>query len=568
MSNVSGYLDIIFSLIGGIGIFLLGMKFLSEGLQKIAGNKIKTLIGAATNNRVFGVGVGILVTAIIQSSSVTTILVVSFVDTGLMTLAQAVGVIMGANIGTTLTAWILTIKIEQYGLVLAGLGAIFYIFSGKEMLKYVGISVLGLGCIFLGLMFMKSAAAPIKDYPEFVAAFQTFQATSYLGILKCAAIGCILTVIIQSSTVTIGITMVLAMQGLINFETAAALVLGENLGTVLTAIIASLSGNNNARRAASFHVLFNIIGVSYMIIIFHPFLGFVEWELSTFFGITDVRDPKYVGFGIAGVHTTFNILNTLIFLLPCRALARFLESETARCIFVKIRFFRKEKVKVSEIDSLLAMFNNSKESSYIRFVDTEARIQKVLAYLRNQLKIGLQNLKGCIEKTDKDSPEIEQIFELEHHCHKITEKLQGVLVCFVGSKETTTPAVQQRIFTYERIFDSLESISDYMTQVVKLRLRLLDNKTDLFDFQKQDLLMLNDLIYDAMDCPLPEEHEKKFAAIKEYIRSMRATLWNTSDEKAPNPIVNDSYSNMLSSYRKIRDHLRSYGNAVFGIDRD
>jgi phosphate:Na+ symporter len=141
-------------------------------------------------------------------------------------------------------------------------------------------------------------------------------------------------------------------------------------------------------------------------------------------------------------------------------------------------------------------------------------------------------------------------------------------VYFVGNEETSMPAVQQRIFTYERIFDSLESVSDYMTQVVKLRLRLLDNKTDLLDYQKQDLLKLNDLILEAMSCTHPEEHEKKFAAVKEFIRSMRATLWTTSEESVTNPIINDSYSNMLTSYRKIRDHLRSYGNAVFGIDKD
>ncbi|MCL2283933.1 MAG: Na/Pi symporter [Fibromonadales bacterium] len=580
MEKPSSYLEIAFALIGGIGLFLLGMKFLSEGLQKIAGNKIRSLIGFATNNRVFGVGVGFLVTAIIQSSSVTTVLVVSFVDSGLMTLAQAVGVIMGANIGTTLTAWILTIKIEQYGLVLAGLGAIFYVFSSKEMIKYIGISVLGVGCIFLGLMIMKFAASPVKDFPEFVEAFKTFRIekdagffTSYLGILKCAFAGCILTVVIQSSTVTIGITMVLASQGLINFESAAGLVLGENLGTTLTAVVASLTGNNNARRAGSFHALFNVIGVFYMTLIFHYALDFIRFELDFLFGIKDVEfyDGKsfiHVGLGIAALHTTFNVFNTLVFLGPCRQVARFLESAFLRKICVKIRFFRKEKPQIPEVEMLLTMVNSKKDSSYVKFVETEARIQRVLDYMSNQLKTGLDNLKICIESKDKESQAIDQIFEMEKLCDKTTERIQGILVCFVGSEEVTTPAVQQRIFKYERIFDSLESVSDYMAQVVKLRLRLLDNKTDLFDFQKQDLLKLNDLISKAMNCINPLEHEKQFAEAKEFIRTMRTTFWNTSGEKVTNPMVDDSYSNMLTSYRKIRDHLRSYGNAIFGIDKD
>jgi len=568
MGNFFDYVSILFSLIGGIGIFLLGMKFLSDGLQKVAGSKIKTLIGAATNNRMLGVGVGFLVTGIIQSSSVTTVLVVSFVDSGLMTLAQAVGVIMGANIGTTLTAWILTIKIEQYGLILAGLGAIFYIFPKKEMIKYVSISVVGLGCVFLGLMFMKEAVAPINDNPSFVAAFRTFQATSYFGVLKCAAVGCILTILVQSSTATIGITMVLASQGLIGFETAAALVLGENVGTTITAMLASLGGNNNARRTAVFHALFNLIGVFYITLLFNPFMGFVKWELNTFFGVANIYDYKNVGFGIAAVHTTFNIFNTFAFLLPCRLIAHFLESEIVTKILTRVKFLQKEAEQIPEIENLLVMFNRGKESSYIRFVDMETRIQKVLGYMRNQLKTGLQNLRRCIESSEKHSTEINQISEMEQQCDKITEKVQSMLTCFVGSEETTTYAVQQRIFTYERIFDSLESISDYMMQVVKLRIRLLDNKMDLLDYQKRDLLKLTDLILEAISCLHPDEHEKKFAAVKEFIRSMRATLWTTSDESIANPIVNDSYSNMLTSYRKIRDHLRSYCNAIFGIDKD
>jgi phosphate:Na+ symporter len=209
-----------------------------------------------------------------------------------------------------------------------------------------------------------------------------------------------------------------------------------------------------------------------------------------------------------------------------------------------------------------------------------------LGYTGHELRTGLQNLKSCIERAEKTSPEIDQIFAMEKQCDNISEKVHSMLAKFVGSSETTRPAVQQRIFTYERTFDSLESVSDYITQVVKLRLRLLDNKTDLLDYQKQDLLKLNDLILDAMNNMLPAlelsahrsnpqmlaitmEHEKKFAAAKEFIRSVRATLWNSDNGETPtNPIVNDSYSNMLTSYRKIRDHLRSYGNAILGIGRD
>jgi len=573
---------LLLSLAGGIGIFLLGMKFLSDGLQTVAGDRLRALIGYATNNRIFGVGVGLLVTGIIQSSSITSVLVVSFVDSGLMTLAQAVGVIMGANIGTTVTGWILTIKIDHYGIPIAGIAAIIYVFSKKDIVKYTALGALGLGCVFMGLMFMKNAVEPIKDYPEFVAMFHSFQADSYLGVLKCAFVGCVLTLAVQSSSVTIGITMVLAMQGLIGFHTAAALVLGENVGTTITALLASIGANNNARRAALFHSTFNLVGVFYITLLFQPFIYFVEWELHTFFGLYDLTSVKNVSFGIAAVHSTFNIFNTLLFLAPCRLVAQLLESQTVTKVLTSLKLLRKEAQQSQEMETLLTMVHNRNvDSSYIQFIDMETRIRKVLIYMGEQLRTEIQSLSYCIENSEKKSPEIDTIFEIENRCDRIKSRLLTVLTGFASSEETSKSTIQQRIFTYERIFDNLESTSDYIAQVAKLRLRILDNKLDLLDYQKKDLLWLNKLIYEAFENvfnvsgslkkatpQMVEEHEKNFAAIKDAIRSIRVTFWSTSSGNATEPILNDAYSNMISSYRKIRDHLRSAGNAVFGIDRD
>jgi phosphate:Na+ symporter len=575
-------LDILLSLAGGIGIFLLGMKFLSDGLQTVAGDRLRALVGMATNNRLFGVGIGILVTGIIQSSSVTTVLVVSFVDGGLMTLAQAVGVIMGANIGTTVTAWILTIKIDQYGLPLAGIAAMVYIFSKKETVRYVALGFLGLGCVFMGLLFMKEAMIPVKENPEFVKMFSIFHASDYLNILKCAALGCFLTLIVQSSSVTIGITMVLASQGLISFHTAAALVLGENIGTTITAILASLGANNNARRTAYFHLLFNLIGVVYITLFFQPFVRFVEWELNTFFSLANLNSPENISFGIAAAHSTFNIFNALIFLIPCRAIANFLENAKVTEVLTRIKLLHKETPQPPEVEALLTVsYSHRDTSSYALFMEMEGRIQKVLNYMGNQLKTGIDNLNHCIENQSKSSPEINQIFEMEHQYDKIKAKLMSVLTSFVGSEETATSAAQHRIFAYERIFDNLESTSDYIAQVTKLRLRVLDNKVDFLDYQKSDLLKLNSLISEAFGKLLPvlgaehrhnpqmvEEHERDYAAIKDFIRSMRATFWSVSSGNVTEPVVDDAYSSILYSFRKVRDHLRSTGNAVFGIDKD
>ena len=242
--------QMIFSLIGGLGIFLLGMKNLSEGMQAIAGNGLRRLISMVTTNRLTATSVGVLVTVVVQSSSITTVMVVGFVNGGLMNLAQAIGVIMGANIGTTITGWILVLKIGKYGLPLLGLGAFGYLFSKSDRYRYFFMTFMGVGMVFFGLATMKAGCAFIKEMPAFEKWLYTFQATSYWGVLKCMFVGCVLTVMVQSSSATLGLTIALAFNGTIGYQTAAALVLGENIGTTITALLASLGATTNAKRAA------------------------------------------------------------------------------------------------------------------------------------------------------------------------------------------------------------------------------------------------------------------------------------------------------------------------------
>jgi len=262
--------------------------------------------------------------------------------------------------------------------------------------------------------------------------------------------------------------------------------------------------------------------------------------------------------------------------------ANFLENPKVTKILTKIKLLRKEAEQPPEVGALLTIsYTHRDTSSYTMFFEMERRIQKVLSYMGNQLKMGIDNLSNCIENPDKSSPEINQIFEMENQYDKIKAKLMGILTSFVGNEETATSVVQHRIFTYEKIFDNLESTSDYIAQVAKLRLRVLDNKVDFLDYQKNDLLKLNSLISQAYGKLLPvlgtgrrhnqqmiEEHERDFAEVKDFIRSMRATFWSVSSGNVTEPVVDDAYSNMLYAFRKIRDHLRSTGNAVFGIDKD
>ena len=204
--------------IGGLGLFLLGMKHMSDGMQAVAGSSLRRLIGAVTNNRFLATIVGVTVTCVVQSSSVTTVMVVGFVNSGVMHLSQAVGVIMGANIGTTITGWILVLKIGKYGLPLLGACAFIYLFSRSERWRFWAMAIMGVGMVFFGLELMKDACSIIKETPDFETWFKRFQADNYIGVLQCALAGCILTTLVQSSSATLAITISLASQGVISYK--------------------------------------------------------------------------------------------------------------------------------------------------------------------------------------------------------------------------------------------------------------------------------------------------------------------------------------------------------------
>ena len=314
--------QLIFGLLGGLGMFLFGIKIMSEGLQKIAGNKMRKIIGALTDNRFIGALVGIAVTAIIQSSGATTVMVVGFVNTGLLTLVQAIGVILGANIGTTITAQLIAFNIGKFALPAIGLGAGLKLFSKNKKYTYLGEIILGFGLLFLGLTTMKHAFIPLKGSADFQHLFLLVGDYQLLGVL----IGALLTIIVQSSSATIGITLVLASSGLISFQTSVALILGENIGTTITANVAAIGTNLAAKRTAFSHFLFNVLGVLYILLLMPVFIRLVsaltpgdadfviqtQAQASSF--AAQIGDKPYIARHIANAHTLFNVINTLIFL--------------------------------------------------------------------------------------------------------------------------------------------------------------------------------------------------------------------------------------------------------------
>jgi phosphate:Na+ symporter len=294
-----------FQLIGGIGLFIYGIKIMSESLQALAGDRMRRLIGSLTNTAWRGVIVGTIVTGLIQSSTAVTVMTVSFVNAGLMELRQAIGIIMGANIGTTFTAQIVAFKIKDFALPVLAIGVAMS-FMGKSKHKHIGNGLVGFGLLFLGLQTMETSMYFMRDSKDF---FQQFSTNPLLGILA----GTILTMVVQSSTATIGLTMAMAVQGLLTFEAAVPIIFGDNLGTTLTAVIASIGTKRAAKQAAMSHVLFNVIGVSMFMSVLPLFEALILWSSD------DIARQ------LANTHTFFNIINTLLFLPFTKYFARLIE---------------------------------------------------------------------------------------------------------------------------------------------------------------------------------------------------------------------------------------------------
>ena len=315
---------IFLKLIGSLGLFLYGMKIMSEGLQKVAGDRLRSILTAMTTNRVTGVLTGVLITALIQSSSATTVMVVSFVNAGLLTLAESISVIMGANIGTTVTAWIISIfgfKVDMAAFALPLLAiALPLIFSGKSNRKSIGEFIFGFSFLFMGLSYLKANAPDLNANPEMLAFVQNYTDMGFFSILLFLFIGTILTMIVQASAATMAITLIMCANGWISLELGAALVLGENIGTTITANLAALTANTQAKRAALAHFVFNVFGVIWVLIIFHPFMELVNWVVDTFF---QSNNPEVaISYKLSAFHSIFNICNVCILIWGVKLIER------------------------------------------------------------------------------------------------------------------------------------------------------------------------------------------------------------------------------------------------------
>ncbi len=323
-----GFTDIL-QLIGSLGLFLFGMKVMSDGLLKLAGSKMRSILATMTSNRFLGIATGFLITSVIQSSSATTLMVVSFANASLLTLPEAISVIMGANIGTTITAWLITllgfkVSMSAIALPLVGFGFLFT-FSKNDQTKNWGEFIIGFAILFIGLQFLKEAMPNINDNPQILEFLSRYTNVGFWSVLLFLFIGTLLTVIIQSSSATMALTLIMTAEGWIPFEMAAAMVLGENIGTTITANLAAIVGNYQAKRTARAHLIFNVLGVIWMLVLFYPFLHMISWLAQQLGSPSPYLVAVAIPVAISLFHTVFNILNTFILVWFIKPIARFVE---------------------------------------------------------------------------------------------------------------------------------------------------------------------------------------------------------------------------------------------------
>lgn len=559
------FFSILFTVVGGLGIFLLGMKFMSEGVQAVAGNTLRRMISAVTDNRILATGVGTAITCMVQSSSVTTVLVVGMVNAGFMALHQAVGVIMGANIGTTITGWILVLKVGKYGLPILGLAALVYLFARNDRRRFIAMAVMGIGMVFFGLELMKDGFGPLKDIPLFSEAFAYFHANTYFGVLMCAMVGCLLTCIVQSSSATLAITISLTATGVIPFPTAAALVLGENLGTTITAWLASLGANTSAKRAAYAHILFNLVGVLWITAVFRWYILLIAAVVRYVHGteimtasLADFESPVAFGAlmtaGIASVHTGFNVTNTLLFLPFVRKFTRLLE------------WMMPEKGK--EVPHLRHLD--------LRVVDTpalgiETSRSEVIKMGRGVLKM-MDWTKQAVLNDRVETELVKKTFRREVILDNVERE---VLAFMTGVLDGNVPyAVAEEGRQQLRIAHEYESISDAIASILKGRLRLRKEKLDLLPQQKMDLNELHDsvadylrMVVEAFEQNRPDVLTRATSMSVEITRrtkEFRDRLLGWVTETNIDPRLSLAYTSLLTNYRRVKEHALNVAEAMAG----
>lgn len=502
----------ILQILGSLGIFLYGMKVMSEGIQRIAGDGMRKVMATMTTNRFTAAFTGLITTILVQSSSATTVMVVSFVNAGLLTLFESIGVIMGANLGTTVTAWIIAavgkFSLSKIAVPIIGIGLPFF-FAGKNRVKNAGETLIGFGLLFFGLSLLKHAVPDVKSMLASDDLMIKEQAEAVLSWVKSfsglglgsrfifLSLGIILTLIVQSSSAAMAITVTLALNGWIGFEDSAAIVLGENIGTTVTAWLASLGANTNARRAARAHFLFNVIGVIWIMLIFGWFIEGIDW-ISTLLpdSMRTAKHTSDIGFSLAIFHSVFNFTNIILLI----GFVPLIEKIVIKWIPQPEKQERRQRLKFISQSMLDLGELNIPEA------------EKAMEEMGNITRQMFDGYVKIFQNPDQDlTASVKAIKELEDDADILTHDLTEYLVRCSSSELSTKNA--QTVARMLRIVSELEEICDAVYRLIKLTQRKYTKKrnftADMIDAIKEHTAAVSDLIdlYRIKLCQVVSEKE-------------------------------------------------------------
>ena len=553
-------------LIGSLGVFLYGMKLMSEALQKVAGDKMRHILAAMTSNRVKGVITGLLITTIIQSSSATTVMVVSFVNAGLLNLVESIGVIMGSNVGTTVTAWLISIlgfkiSMAEVSLPLIGL-CLPLLFSNKRSRKSWGELIIGFGLLFIGLEFLKNSMPNLNENPEIFTFLQNYTDMGYGSYILFMLIGTALTILIQSSSATMALTLVMCANGWISYDIAASMVLGENIGTTITANLAAMVANTTAKRAAFAHFLFNVFGVKWVLAIFPVFLKWIE-ELSVFVGIGDPStNIEAVPMSLSLFHTVFNVSNVLLLIWFTKLIAR---------LVTKIIPTRESNEDVFKLKHIKIGLLSTPDASLF-----QAK-QEIALYGKNTRDM-FQQVAASLNMTSKDfEKQFDKLVKLEDESDKIEVEIADYLTKVSESKLSTENS--QRIRAMFKIVSEIESIADSSLNVAKAMLRKIEQNqtfTEDLNHKLKSMFALVDetlgVMCDNLTMEYKEVNAKKAYELEHAINDYRTILKQEHliaiEEKRYNYPTGILYTDMFSECEKIGDYAINVTQAIKEIGTD
>lgn len=553
----------VFSLVGSLALFLYGMKTMSEGLEKFAGDRLRSILAAMTRNRLMGVLTGILITALIQSSSATTVMVVSFVNAGLMTLVQSIGVIMGANIGTTVTAWIISavgfkVNIAAFAIPLLAVGMPL-MFSKKGNRKSIGEFVFGFSFLFMGLSFLQESATAMNIGDIVARMLAGVPQDSFLTILLFVFVGTVVTMIVQASAATMAITLMLFGMNIpgFGFEQAAALAMGQNIGTTITAFMASLTANTQARRAALAHMFFNVFGVVVVLIFFYPSCRAVSWFVETFMGGGNDL------FKLSAFHTAFNIVNTLLLIgfvkeiekLVCRLLPMKEQDNERRLKFISGGLLSTAELSILEAEKEVHHFGE--------------RCLKMFGFVPE-----------LMDASDKDS--FGKLFERIEKYENITDKMEIEIAGYLNkvSEGRLSDASKMQIQKMLRQISELESIGDSIYNLGRTLNRHRQHCQDEFTSEQLQHMRtmlgllstaLNEML-NRMDISVSNKDMTRSLNIELEINSYRTQLKNQNLEDINSGVYGYQlgvyYVDFISECEKLGDYIMNVIQAGKRLNND